>query len=623
MGKGGWFGPMLRCDLVRLTRRGWATIFLARALYIGSLFLALILFYAVETRLRTPKEVWDAFLAGAPISQRDAPNLAGRFFAVMLGVQFAAVLLLTPAYMAGAIAEDRERRTLDFLLASALTNREIVLGKFFARLAHLGLLLLAGLPVLGLVQQLGGVDPNLVLAGFLALALMMGSLGSVAVLQSIYARRPREAVFRTYAIAGAYLLFSSTCCLSLSAFRPTGIAALDDHIGGIFSSGNPLAALMRLESRVSAGRSQGRLLAEILIDYAIFHVPIIVLCLGWSIRHLRRHLMRTPEAPFVEMARAALAGRASTAEEAALQSSLPVPRELPTRHRRVSDRPLLWKEMHVEAKPYQFPGAWGFFTESAFFMGVLTVGSTFLFGLLAGAMHGMQLLHLFINLWARVVGTIVACLSVLCVAVRAAGCLSRERERQTLDALLTTTLSDRTIVNAKWLGSILSLRAGWVRLAVVWILATLTGGIDWRILPLLLVSCASFAALAAGVGVCCSLLCHGTGRATAVTLAVLIVIGVPWMPGRGTVTPVEGLILLMTPLRTAHPDLRWLDTSSDLPRALLSLFCCASLAALLWVVAHVLFAPVTGRQGGNTLSAGWLAMLRRSVRYQNASAKRR
>lgn len=563
MGKGGWLGPVLRYELIRLTRRGWATIFLARAIYIALLFLALVLFYV-------------------PVGPGKDAAAASRFFNAMMGVQFAAVLLLTPAYTAGAIAEDRERRTLDFLLASDLSDREIVLGKYFARVATLGLLLLAGLPVLGLVQLLGGVDPNLVLAGFLALALMMGSLGSVAVLQSIHSRRPREAVFRTYLIAGIYLMFSFIYCLSDRTGTTLGHL---EHIPGVFGSGNPLFVLKRLEDGLASGSSLGQVLPVILIDYAIFHVVIMLALVAESIRQLRPSLARTPESPAVEYGRDFLIRR-GIKDQTDLRQALHPLRKLSPSHPAVSDQPLLWKEMHVEPRPYHLPGVLGSCVHSAFVIGFLIFGSAFLLLLGLGLAGGMP--AELINIWARIIGSILVCMSVLGVAVRAAGCLSRERERQTLDALLTTPLSDRAIINEKWLGSVLSVRAGWECLAAAWMVATATGGIDWRMLPLLLIGCASFTALAAGLGLCCSLLCRTTGRATAVTLGVLIVLAVPWRPGRGVPTPVEALDLLTLPLGK-------LDSAWEVPRALLSVLGCAVFAALLWIAAQLLFGPVTGR----------------------------
>src|SRR2546427_357840 len=77
---------------------------------------------------------------------------------------------------AGAIAEEKDRRTLDYLLASDLSNAEIVFGKLLSRLAYLALIMLTGLPFLSLLQLLGGVDPSLVVVGLVVTLMTMLSL---------------------------------------------------------------------------------------------------------------------------------------------------------------------------------------------------------------------------------------------------------------------------------------------------------------------------------------------------------------------------------------------------------------------------------------------------------------
>ena len=71
--------------------------------------------------------------------------------------QMVMVVLLTPAMVAGVIAEERERKTMPSLLASGLTSGEIVLGKLCARLFHLGCFVALGMPILVLVERFGGV----------------------------------------------------------------------------------------------------------------------------------------------------------------------------------------------------------------------------------------------------------------------------------------------------------------------------------------------------------------------------------------------------------------------------------------------------------------------------------
>ena len=102
------------------------------------------------------------------------------FVVTFLGLQMLLMAVLTPAYTAGVIAEEKDRGTLEFLLATAdLNNSEIILSKLAARLANLLLTLLTGLPILCFLQFLGGTDPLLVLAGFAATAIMMVGLAGL------------------------------------------------------------------------------------------------------------------------------------------------------------------------------------------------------------------------------------------------------------------------------------------------------------------------------------------------------------------------------------------------------------------------------------------------------------
>src|SRR5262249_36197879 len=100
-----------------------------------------------------------------------------------MSIQLSAVVLPTPPYTGGAVAAERERQSLDALLATDLRSREIVLGLYVSRLANLLMVLLTGLPVLALIEFLGGLDPNLVLAGFVVTGLTVASLGSLGILQ--------------------------------------------------------------------------------------------------------------------------------------------------------------------------------------------------------------------------------------------------------------------------------------------------------------------------------------------------------------------------------------------------------------------------------------------------------
>jgi ABC-type transport system involved in multi-copper enzyme maturation permease subunit len=80
--------------------------------------------------------------------------------------QVAFVLALVPALVAGAVAEERSRRSLDSLLVSPLSGLEIVIQKLAAKLLRLGLLLAVSLPIVCMLAMLGGTDAWTIAAAF-------------------------------------------------------------------------------------------------------------------------------------------------------------------------------------------------------------------------------------------------------------------------------------------------------------------------------------------------------------------------------------------------------------------------------------------------------------------------
>ncbi len=195
----GWltvFGPVLFYDMLVTARRG--RYFLIRCLYSGLLLLVL---FTVWANIRP---------FGRMTARDEAAQIGMTYFEWFTVVQLIAVVLLTPAYVAGSIAEEKERKTLEFLLATDLRNREIILSKFGSRLGNLTLFLLTGLPILSFLQFLGGVDPDLVLGGFAATALTAVGLASLSIFNSVVYKRSRDAIAITYLMVIAYFAISST-----------------------------------------------------------------------------------------------------------------------------------------------------------------------------------------------------------------------------------------------------------------------------------------------------------------------------------------------------------------------------------------------------------------------------
>src|SRR5262249_12465655 len=130
-----------------------------------------------------------------------------------------------------------------------------------------------------------------------------------------------------------------------------------------------------------------------------------------------------------------------------------------------------------------------------------------------------------VNLWARSLGALIACLMLVGVAVRAATAISGERDRQTLDSLLTTPLTSSAILFAKWLGSLASIRWGWLWLGLIWGLWAILGNLHPLAVPVMLAAWFVYAGFLALLGLWFSLISSTSVRATAGTLFSTLALG--------------------------------------------------------------------------------------------------
>jgi hypothetical protein len=199
---------------------------------------------------------------------------------------------------------------------------------------------------------------------------------------------------------------------------------------------------------------------------------------------------------------------------------------------RVINQPMIWKEVFAE------PGlrfGWMGWTCMALLVMASFLPPVFMYlnyldhvgkpQPYMGGWSPRRILSQEMNGWCRGVGTLVSCLMFLAVAVRASGTVSGERDRQTLDGLLTSPLDSDNILFAKWLGSVLSVRWAWLWLLVIWTLTIATDGLLPIALPLILVCWLLYAGTFACVGLWYSMVSRTTLRATLWTLLTVVGIG--------------------------------------------------------------------------------------------------
>jgi ABC-type transport system involved in multi-copper enzyme maturation permease subunit len=136
-------------------------------------------------------------LTGANTDQsRQTKELVNMFFAG----QFVLASMMAPSFASGSITGEKERKTYEMLLASPLRPAAIVLGKLVASLTHLGILIFASLPIVMLCLPLGGVSVYEVLAAYLGLILSVMTFGMISVACSAYFQRTSAALVVSYII---------------------------------------------------------------------------------------------------------------------------------------------------------------------------------------------------------------------------------------------------------------------------------------------------------------------------------------------------------------------------------------------------------------------------------------
>jgi ABC-type Na+ efflux pump permease subunit len=465
------FGPVFRFDLVRQTRRALPTY--VRLIYLVVLFLTLLL-----TDLNR-----DSYYRGDELRPGAVSRMVEEFCSIFLILQFLLVVGLTPALTGGSITEEKEKQTMPFLLASSLRNHEIVLGKLGSRLISILMIVIAGFPVFSLLQLLGGIDPEWLLAGFLATGATLVSLAAVSIVWSVLLSRSRDAILLAYLSLPAYLLVAHVFFLFAgNATGPFGVMAQ------AFNAGNPVRAFHRsLNTLYRSGES----LDEVLGEYLLFHGIVTIVSLLVAITQVRRCASYEASSP---------------AEAIPLQET-----------RRVDDHPVQWRELHVEAGPQ---------------MHWLARGVLFLFVFLSFLplaliyTDGNSLAHRESesNYWVRTVGTLIACLLLLAVSVRAACSLTGERQKQTLDSLLTTPLESREILGGKWLGAVGSNHPGWCWLGCIGLFAMCSGGLSVMAVPMLTICWFIQASFMASLGLYFSVRCRTTLQSIAATITAALLL---------------------------------------------------------------------------------------------------
>jgi ABC-type transport system involved in multi-copper enzyme maturation permease subunit len=133
-------------------------------------------------------------------------NTSKQTFRYMSYLQLLLVSLLAPIFTAGAITQEKDSQTYDILLATPLTNGQIVLGSLMSRLFFVIALLVSGIPIFSVTQIFGGVAISSITMSFAIAAATAFVTGSLAMAIATFKVGTRRTIFSFYLFVVIYLV---------------------------------------------------------------------------------------------------------------------------------------------------------------------------------------------------------------------------------------------------------------------------------------------------------------------------------------------------------------------------------------------------------------------------------
>jgi ABC-type transport system involved in multi-copper enzyme maturation permease subunit len=410
-------GPVFTREIATAPRH-WRLYF-SRAVYVGTLFLLVC-------------TVWLILFGSQPLSSLgDVARFGAAVFTLISPVQLALAVGFAALLTAAAVAQEKDRRTLDLLLMTRMSNSELVIGKLLASMLSVLVFIVASVPLLMLLVLLGGVSHwqvVRVIGVTLTAALAAGSLGSVIALW-------REKTFQTLAMTALAVM------VWLLAGEAVAAGLLGGSLGGANAEqwGQAISPLRAIGSAAQASTSDSTMLSDMpwLGDsprlFMILSASVAVLLNLIAIARVRvwnptREARPTTEEQSPDAAEIAAGNLGRRDIHAA-----------PGRTREVWDNPILWREICT----------WAYGKKVV----VVRLAYLAIFAVCAfGAFRAMQNETLaFSGSLPAAIGALTPLfvLGLVLVNALAVTSLTNERDAKALDLLLVTDLTPKEIIFGK------------------------------------------------------------------------------------------------------------------------------------------------------------------------------
>lgn len=255
------------------------------------------------------------FLANSPLTQglttSATGNLGRALFAGVVGMEMLLIIFIAPAFTAGAVTGERERKTYDLLQITLLPRPSFIIGKLESALGYILLLLLAAIPLQSIAFLFGGVTETELILSFVILIVTAITFGTVGLFFSTLTDRTLTASVRAYSLAlGVLVGVPVVSSLIISYFNgalngqgtgfrgaPAVEAALI-YVGALLNSLNPITTALSTQNLILQGKvgfwtatltSNGSTIPLVSpwISFTIIYLLISTVLIVISIRRMR------------------------------------------------------------------------------------------------------------------------------------------------------------------------------------------------------------------------------------------------------------------------------------------------------------------------------------------------
>lgn len=416
-------GPVFTRELVTAPRR--TRLYVLRAVYAAAMLVLMSTAWLV--------------LAGTQVVRNvgDLARFGGIVFQILAPLQLALAVFFSALSAASAVAQEKDRRTLDLLLMTRLSDSELVLGKLLAALLNVLVLLAAGLPLLVLTMLFGGVALEQVLRVALvtmASAWVAGSLGSTLALW-------RDKTFQSLALTALLIMFWMGTCEAIYAgafgLEPLGMAC--QKLGAILSPWRAVLAACEPYIQAQAGEGWTDNPATVFAALAFGLAAALNLWAVVRVRVWNPTREARPQQDDYEGRESSFAAEPAAANAMATPAQPNLTDQHSKKHpphRRVWDNPILWRETQTLAYGRR--------------MLVIRLAYLALAALAGVAVHQMIYSPAGLSRNAAAGALAPLCvLSLVLVNAQAVTSLTTERDGRALDLLLVTDLTPPEFIYGK------------------------------------------------------------------------------------------------------------------------------------------------------------------------------